>query len=313
MRVLLFSHKSDIDGMGSIILARLAFEDLTYILCETYELQDRINELYETNEIYDYDMIYVTDMWLENPTLTKIAKDRKLNGKFFIFDHHKSAIEEGLDCYAFTKIIVKDSKGRCCGTSLFYEYLLANNFLEKHKGIYQFVELTRKYDTWEWKTRYNEEEANDLNILFNLIGANNYINSIYNKLNSDGNHFNFTIEEQKLINYKKIKISEKLEIYANNIFYRIVDGYKAGIIFIEYEYRNDIAQYLRDKNYEIDFIILISLANGTLTLRNINFDVNVRRIAEKLNGKGHDNAAGCLIEMNQKDQIIDLLLSIKQD
>ena len=115
MKVVLFSHKSDIDGMGSVILAKLAFLSLDYILCETYELQNEIKRLYETNKIYDYDMIYITDMWLEDPILTKVANDKKLNGKIFVFDHHKSAIEENYDRFAFTKIIVSDDKGRCSG------------------------------------------------------------------------------------------------------------------------------------------------------------------------------------------------------
>ncbi len=31
MKVLLFTHKSDIDGMGSVILAKLAFKEVNYI------------------------------------------------------------------------------------------------------------------------------------------------------------------------------------------------------------------------------------------------------------------------------------------
>ena len=308
MKVLLFSHKNDIDGMGSVVLAKLAFFNLEYILCETYELQNEINRLYTENRIYDYDMIYITDMWLEDPTLTKIANDSKLNGKFFIFDHHKSAIEEKYDRFDFTKIILNDDKGRCCGTSLFYDYLVENNFLTKAKGIYQFVELTRKYDTWEWKTRYNDEEANDLNILFSIIGKENYIDIIHERLSSNPEHFDLTAEEIQSINYKKAKITEKLEHYVKNIFYKEIDNDKVGIVFIESEYQNDLAQYLRDYNYNMDYVILISLEDSNMAIRNISFNVSVLQVAEKLNGKGHDNSASCLITKKEQEQIIDLLL-----
>ncbi len=40
-----------------------------------------------------------------------------------------------------------------CGTSLFYEYLVSNNLIDvNNKAIQDFSQLTRKYDTWEWKT-----------------------------------------------------------------------------------------------------------------------------------------------------------------
>ncbi len=78
MKVLIFTHKSDIDGMGGAILAKLAFESVDYVLCETFNLQNEITKYYENNSIYNYDMIFVTDMWLEEPTLSKVANDEKL-------------------------------------------------------------------------------------------------------------------------------------------------------------------------------------------------------------------------------------------
>mgnify|MGYP006990151888 FL=1 len=42
MKILLFTHKSDIDGMGNVVLAKLAFEEVDYVLCETFLLQQEI-------------------------------------------------------------------------------------------------------------------------------------------------------------------------------------------------------------------------------------------------------------------------------
>ena len=77
MKVLLFTHKSDIDGMGNAVLAKLAFENVNYKLCETFNLQNEILKYFEDGSIYNYDMIFVTDLWLEEPTLTKVANDKK--------------------------------------------------------------------------------------------------------------------------------------------------------------------------------------------------------------------------------------------
>ena len=37
MKVLLFTHKSDIDGMNEVILSKLVFDDVKYELCETFD------------------------------------------------------------------------------------------------------------------------------------------------------------------------------------------------------------------------------------------------------------------------------------
>ena len=91
MKVLLFTHKSDIDGMGNAVLAKLAFDDVDYVLCETFNLQNEISKFYDDGTIYNYDMIFVTDLWLEEPMLSKIANNQQLINRFFVFDHHKSA------------------------------------------------------------------------------------------------------------------------------------------------------------------------------------------------------------------------------
>ena len=93
MKVLLFTHKNDIDGMGSAILAKLAFSEVDYVLCATFDLQKEIAKYLDSGKIYDYDMIFVTDLWLEEPMFSKIASDEQLTDKFFIFDHHKSSFE----------------------------------------------------------------------------------------------------------------------------------------------------------------------------------------------------------------------------
>ena len=53
MKVLLFTHKNDIDGMGNAILGQLVFTDFTYELCETFELNKRIKDYIENKSIYE--------------------------------------------------------------------------------------------------------------------------------------------------------------------------------------------------------------------------------------------------------------------
>lgn len=309
MKVLLFTHKSDIDGMGNAVLAKLAFEDVDYVLCETFNLQNEILKYYSDGSIYNYDAIFVTDLWLEEPMLTRVANDRQLKNKFFVFDHHKSALEGNFNKYPFATIRISYEKGLCSGTSLFYEYLISNNLIaSNNKAIQDFSEITRKYDTWKWKTKYNDEKAHELSLLFDSVGSDGYIELMYQKLSKESiNEFSFNELEIMLIKNKINQVQEKLSNYAKKVYYEKNFGLKAGIVFIDYEYRNDLAEYFRQSNFDMDFVMLIALDYGTISYRNIKDDVNVRLIAEAMGGKGHDKAAGSPISEEQKKELIKIL------
>ena len=106
--------------------------------------------------------------------------------------------------YPFVTLKISDDKGLCSGTSLFYDYLIENDLIpETSNSIASFTELTRRYDTWEWKTKYNDETAHKLSILFDAVGCNGYIELMYQKLMDDTlSNFSFT---NLSINYYKTK------------------------------------------------------------------------------------------------------------
>lgn len=233
--------------------------------------------------------------------LSKVANNKKIN-HFFVFDHHKSALEGHFNKYPFTTIQICDENGLCCGTSLFYKYLVSHGFIDaNNKSIYDFSELTRKYDTWKWKTKYMDEIPHELTLLFDSIGCDGYIKLMYQKLLQENmNGFSFNEMEKMLIKSKRNQVQEKLSHYAKNIYYENICGLKAGIVFIDYEYRNDLAKYCRQNNFNMDFIMLIALDYGTISYRSIKDNVKVRRIAEAMGGKGYDKAASSPIGEEQK-------------
>lgn len=308
MKILIFTHKSDIDGMGGAVLAKLAFDSVDYVLCETFDLQNQIQKFYDNGKIYDYDMVYVTDLWLEEPMLSKVANDEKLKDKFMVFDHHESAKKEGYDKYDFALVRITDEKGMCSGTSLYYEYLMQAGLIKENKCVSDFVELTRRYDTWEWKNIYNDEMAHELTLLFDAVGKEGYIKLMVDKLGSSSNKFEFSELEQMLITNKKEQVISKLEEYSKKMIIKDVLGNKAGIVFIDYEYRNDLAEYLRNKNVDIDLVIMPAFDYGTISYRRIKENFKVREIAEYFGGKGHDYAASSPIFKDTQEKIINTLL-----
>mgnify|MGYP003318983744 CR=1 FL=1 len=101
MKVLIFTHKNDIDGMGNAVLANLAFDQVDYVLCGTFDLTKSVLKYYDNGRIYGYDMIYVTDLCLEEPLLSRIDNDPLLNGKILNLDHHKTFDNEKYTKYPF--------------------------------------------------------------------------------------------------------------------------------------------------------------------------------------------------------------------
>ena len=306
MKVLLFTHKNDIDGMGNAILAKLAFDSVDYVLCETFDLKKKVEEYLKNKKIYEYDKIFITDLCLGEENLKQIDEDEKLKGKFQIIDHHKTYEDEKYTRFSFVQVKLKNDHGLCCATSLFYEYLLSNNYLVRNDAIDEFVELTRQHDTWEWKNIYNNEKSRELAILFDAIGINGYIKFIYEKLLKEQT-FEYNEIERMLINNKKIEISEAVEEYLDKIYYKNILDSKAGIIFINYEYRNELAEYLRENKYDIDFVMMISLDRGVVSYRSTKAGISVRKVAEYFGGKGHDKAATNPITSKSKEAILEIL------
>ena len=307
MKVLLFTHKNDIDGMGNAILAQLAFSEVDYELCGTFDLTSSVESYFEGDKIYQYDRIYVTDLCLEDPVLSKVAMDSKLEGKVLVFDHHKTFTDPKYTSHKFVTVKIEDEYGLCCGTSLFYKHLVSEGLVDKdNKCISEFVELTRQHDTWEWRNIYNNEKSRELSILFDALGYDGYISLMTEKLRKE-DIFEFNSMERVLIDNRKKQIALKCEYYKDKIIYKEILGMKAGIVFITYEYRNELAEYFRENKFDMDFTMMIALDPGVVAYRSVRDGKAVRPVAELFGGKGHDKAATNPITDEMISKILEVL------
>ena len=309
MKVILFSHESDIDGMGEVVLSKLVFEDLEYILCKNVaDLNRKIIEEYNSGKLYNADIIYITDLSLDEKEASIIFEDEALKGKVYLFDHHKTAYESGLTKYPTVNVRVEDEKGLSCATQIFYEYLIKENLIKQSKKTDEFVELVRREDTYEWK-KYGDQKAHDLSILFNALGYEMYISKMYEKLkNSEIEEFDFTEDELNAIEKKKKETEEKVKSFIKDLKIIDIDGIKVGVCFIGYEYRNAVADYIIDtKVYDIDTVAMIALENNQISFRCIHGGNYARIVAEKFGGGGHDKAAATPITKEIKNEIINLI------
>lgn len=70
---IIFSHESDIDGLGCVVLSQLAFQDIDYILVPNVEKLEQVFRKYiDLNTFEKYERIYVTDLALYDPALTLV-------------------------------------------------------------------------------------------------------------------------------------------------------------------------------------------------------------------------------------------------
>ena len=281
-RILIFSHRSDIDGMGPIVLSKLAFDEVIYYLCEKSDIAEHITTSGKTGELYEADYVFVTDIAITEKELN-LLNDERIQGKVRVFDHHKASLEIDTTKYPFVTARFEDEKGKCSGTSLFYEYLLSKQYLNKTAVVEDFVELIRRYDTWEWK-QYQDETPRDLTLLFECLGPDKFIETFTHKLTGDSQNFliKFSDEEMALINYKKKDIAHKVEQYAKQIIQLEIADTKVGVVFSAYEYRNEIADYLKQIDYDIDIVMLASIDKGTYSLRPIKDGADIEPVAKHI-------------------------------
>lgn len=308
MKRLLFTHGADIDGMGNAILAKLAFENIDIIYARNVsDLEIKFLNEYNAGKLYNYDIVYITDLSLKKEIADKVYNDDKLKDKLYIFDHHETALTSGLNEYNNTNLHVELNGIKTCGTELYYNYLKDNGYLEDCTAISEFVEKVRREDNWEWE-KYNDIFAHDLAILFNAVGINRFVDSMVALLKEEKDSFELNENLSNEVNNKKEKI--KLAIESSKRFVRkeLIDGIKTLIVFITYEYRNDVADYFK-KNNDIDYdvVAMIALDNDQISIRSLKSNNYARILAEKYGGGGHDTAAAIPLDYNNKSKIVDTL------
>lgn len=290
MKVLLFTHEQDIDGMGSVVIGKQAFKNLDYVPCKTFEIDKQFQTYINNQKIYDYDLIFVTDLCLHEPILSIINNDTILKNKVLVLDHHKTEIANAK--YDFVNIILECSKGPTSGTYLFYEYLINNNYLTKTPSLEELTELTRQYDTWDW-VKHNNQKARMLHLLFEQIGYQKYIEIITNIVtNNDSiifsdNEINIINEWEELFKLESTKILENMIVYPV-----IIDNieYKVGYIYTKYKYRNDFPELIKNNNINnIDLIGMFFPNMDVVSYRGVK-DIDVSIVPTYFGGKGHKGA-----------------------
>lgn len=310
MRRLLFTHGADIDGMGNAILAKLAFGDIDIIYARNVsDLDKKFRDEYESGNLYTYDIVYITDLSLKMDIANIVYADDKIKNKLYIFDHHETALASGLNDFPNANVVVEKNGIKSCGTEIYYNYLLDNGELTRTNALDDFVEKVRREDNWEWE-KYEDYLAHDLAILFNAIGINRFVDEMVELLCSEKDKFFLNDNLLLEIANKKEKIALTIDSTLRFVRRETIDGIKTIIVFITYEYRNDVGDYFKKNNDEdYDVVAMIALDNDQISIRSLKPNNYSRLLAEKYGGGGHDTAAAIPLNYNNKSKIVDSLFN----
>lgn len=207
----ILSRNNDIDGLGCIILARVAFgRNVDVQLADNkFDLETRVRKLIEDSSIYQCEQVFITDLPLINPS--EISSNCPyLSSHLQVIDHHQSTIYSGLNNLSFVDAKVNDNGRVTCSTELFYNYLLENNYLNRTKALDDFVELTRIVETWDYQDDEVSAKARDLDALFKVFALPaHYIALVAYKLNNNPDNFELDqLEKDIIYSFKINKVVE---------------------------------------------------------------------------------------------------------
>ena len=287
---LLISHV-DLDGISPNVLLALAGRKFDYKNIEIYDIDKTFDDLFQ-KDLTKYENIYICDLTLTKHAYELINNSGLKNIK--VFDHHIS--HAFAQDYDFTDIRV-DIKGiKTCGTELFYLYLKKKYKDLNKNNIKEYVELVRQLDTY---TFIDEEAAQNLNSLHDILGHKEFINSMIKRLKKDKEHFEFSQFEKRLLKLERNKIDRYMKLKDSEMIRCTIDGKKCGVVFAESN-KSETGNYLSSKYPELDLIILID-SSSRISYRTTRDDVDLNEFSSTYGGGGHKKASGS--KFNNDDRI----------
>jgi len=296
----LLSH-NDLDGVGCGILAKLAFGKNAKVRYNSVSGLDREVEWFFEHENRST-FLFITDLSVNAENEKRLNEFYQADGKVQLLDHHKTSVH--FNDYEWGHVVVEDANGKLTSaTSLFYEYLVNHQLIERSNAVEEFVELVRQYDTWEWEKNENHQ-AHRLNALFFLVSIEEFEEKMIDRLKT-GTHFNFSEFEEKLLEMEENKIERYIGRKKREVVQNKVDGLYAGVVYAEL-YHSELGNELGKEYPHLDYIVILNMGGKRVGFRTIHDHIDVSEVAGKFGGGGHAKASGCsLVEEAYKKFVLE--------
>lgn len=288
----------DLDGTGPAVLISYAnFEKVDQTTCGYDDINDKVQKFIEEKEYASFDRIYIIDISVNEEVAEMIENCAELKEKMCLLDHHPTALY--LNKYNWATVNIDlDEERKDCGTRLFHEQLKkdSEDYAKIASNLDHFVEEIRRYDTWEWSTKYDDQLAYDLNQLLNILGWKKFA-SKFGKTFLTENTTILDETDQLLLDLEKNKADTYIKKKKKEAILMEVGKYTTVLVFAD-RYMSELGNLLaKEYEEEADYVTLISMPN-ILSFRTIKEDVNLGKdIAAPLGGGGHPKAAGAQLSL----------------
>ncbi|MDQ0200123.1 DHH family phosphoesterase [Neobacillus ginsengisoli] len=280
----------DLDGLGSGIIAKLAFGENADVEYCSYRILNQRVEGFIENLHHNRDEVYITDLAVNESVEKKLDK-RFRDGKHVrMLDHHVTALHFNEHKWALVKPEY-DSGKKTCATSLFYDFIIEHKMMERSKGLEEFVDLVRQYDTWEWQEN-NNVTAKRLNDLFYILGREKFEEEMLHRLASNQDSFSLSDMENRLLDIEETKIERYIHSKNRQLVQTFIDDLCVGLVHAE-QYLSELGNALNQMNPHLDMIALLNVGSKKMGFRTIHDEIDVSAYAKKYGGGGHPKASGC--------------------
>lgn len=288
---------SDLDGNSCLIAAKIFFKDDIDVTKSTpKKVNQDVLEALENHS--NYSKIFITDLSVNKEVADKLDS---ISDKVCLLDHHITA--DFLNQYSWANVQVELDGRKTCGAELFLNYVYNNmneNNIDKSHKIFDFIEITRKYDTWEWHDVYNDLIPKRMNDLMYLKGIDTFVEEMVLKINSGEDAFSQI--DIALLDFKQKEIDRYIEDKEECIISKNILGYNAGVVFAE-NFKSELGNALSKRHPEFDFIAIIG--GSSISYRTIKDDVDLSKVAKYFGGGGHSKASGSGIDSKILEKHLD--------
>lgn len=297
----LFIIHNDLDGRGcEVVVKTFMGNNYSGISFEVIEADDGDISLKEAIYSGLYDLIIMSDCSFRNKgTLGCVENYISEGNQFFLVDHHKNAME--YENYDWSFVSIEENGVKNSGTELLYKFLIQQleksytnedynlilNPVLKNDKLKEFVELVRKYDTWDW---FKENNLNSSNLAtLCAFDGNGFVKDMVNSITNNSPIFD---NKQQMI-LEIINKSDKayIERCMKNVKTVKMGKNKTIAVIAANQLQGAIANETFKVYQNISYIIFIVSATK-LSLRSRDDKEDVFVIANAFNGGGHRNAAG---------------------
>jgi uncharacterized protein len=307
MRVTLFSHESDVDGLFSSSIGLIRYPQArTFFLDYSKEsFMKIINQIFFSNESQEKNIFIVSDLGF-NDSLLSIFKGSFLgcknsNNEVIWVDHHpwsKNTIDE---VNPFVELIL-DNSGIKCAAELMYERLLLDNAYAKH-----LANLAHTIDFFT-KDQYLTPLPEIIRYYLNFNDSYERLSKLAHKI-SNGILWDIDMSED-YTRYETLRDTDKKRV-LNDLKIKKIN--ELNVVFVR------SSPYIQTSLFSGEVFNLTNAdvaifygKNGKISIRRNNDKIDCKAIALNLiDGGGHKFAAGGTVR-SDPNKLEDIISEIEQ-